>query len=254
MIQPDHPDAVDRAAVPAGVDRPFDGLSCAAWRERGEPRTDGRDRSSVPGDAVLRCAADDVAPACCRACGKHQAGAPPDAADGIDADLPAAANQHSGQGPQDLSRICCAASAIDRPNQVWCADITYIPMATRLPVSGGDHGLVQPQGAGVASVEHHGRAASASLRWMRRWPAMADRRSSTPTRAASSPVVAFTRRLEGGRSAHLDGWPRPLPGQHLHRASVALDQIRRGASACLSDGREARAGIGAWMTFYNPVS
>jgi len=27
-----------------------------------------------------------------------------------------------------------------------------------IPVSGGDHGLVEPQGSGVATVEHHGRA------------------------------------------------------------------------------------------------
>src|SRR4051812_44209183 len=48
--------------MPAGVDRPLNVLSCASGRERGEPRTDGQDRPSVPGDAVLRCAADDVAP------------------------------------------------------------------------------------------------------------------------------------------------------------------------------------------------
>ena len=32
---------------------------------------------------------------------------------------------------------------IDRSNQVWCADITYIPMRRGLPVPRGDHGLVQ---------------------------------------------------------------------------------------------------------------
>ena len=32
--------------------------------------------------------------------------------------------------------------AITRPNQVWAADITYIPMGTRVLVPGGHHGLV----------------------------------------------------------------------------------------------------------------
>ena len=27
------------------------------------------------------------------------------------------------------------------------------------------------------------------------------------------------------RTAHLDGWPRPLDGQRLHRAAVAVPQI-----------------------------
>ena len=45
--------------------------------------------------------------------------------------------------------------AVVRPNQVWCSDITYIPM--RLSVFGGDHGLAQPPGAVVASVQHDGR-------------------------------------------------------------------------------------------------
>ena len=46
--------------------------------------------------------------------------------------------------------------AIERPNQVWCADVHLHPDAARLPVPGGDHGLSDPQGAGMAAVEHHG--------------------------------------------------------------------------------------------------
>ena len=51
---------------------------------------------------------------------------------------------------------------IDRPTRVWCADITYLPMrrgpadAARVPLPGCHHGLVHPQGAGLAHIEHAG--------------------------------------------------------------------------------------------------
>ena len=44
---------------------------------------------------------------------------------------------------------------IDRANQVWCADITYVPMARDLCIWSRD-GLVQPAGVVVAGVDHDG--------------------------------------------------------------------------------------------------
>lgn len=48
--------------------------------------------------------------------------------------------------------------AIGRANQVWCADITYVPNlradAARVPVSRGDHGLGDTEGPVVEALEH----------------------------------------------------------------------------------------------------
>ena len=45
---------------------------------------------------------------------------------------------------------------IEAPNHVWCADVTLHPDATGLPLSGRDHGLGEPEGFGLAIVEHNG--------------------------------------------------------------------------------------------------
>ena len=45
---------------------------------------------------------------------------------------------------------------IDRPNQVWCADITYVPMAKGFVYLVAVDGLVQPAGVVVAGVDHDG--------------------------------------------------------------------------------------------------
>src|ERR1700746_3618980 len=44
--------------------------------------------------------------------------------------------------------------AIERVNQVWCSDVTYIPMAKGFLYLVGDHGLGEPRGAGLAPLQH----------------------------------------------------------------------------------------------------
>ncbi len=52
---------------------------------------------------------------------------------------------------------------VDHPNQVWCADITYVPTCLlqaggqRVRVSGGRDGLVLAQGAVLASLKYDGQ-------------------------------------------------------------------------------------------------
>ena len=77
--------------------------------------------------------------------------------------------------------------AIDRPDQVWCADITYIP------VSQGFFYLVAVMDWGSRHVlawrlSNTMDAPSASRRSAPRCGASGRRRSSTPTRAPSSPA------------------------------------------------------------------
>ena len=45
---------------------------------------------------------------------------------------------------------------VDRVNQVWSTDITYIRMGRGFPLSGGRHGLVQPLRSELGRVGDHG--------------------------------------------------------------------------------------------------
>ena len=46
--------------------------------------------------------------------------------------------------------------SINRPNQVWYSDITYIPMQQGLHVPGGGDGLAFQKGIGLEAVKHPG--------------------------------------------------------------------------------------------------
>lgn len=45
---------------------------------------------------------------------------------------------------------------VERPDQVWSTDITYIKMAQGFLVPGGDNGLVQPVCAGLEAIQYFG--------------------------------------------------------------------------------------------------
>ena len=161
--------------------------------------------------------------------GQSQAGQALDAADGTGGDLPAPAHQPARARTSDLLRICCAGLAIERINQVWAADICYIPMArgflylvavmdwvSRYVLAWRLSNLLETSfcvARSGRSVEHR-----------------AVPRSSTPTRAASSLTSDFTGVLACARDRHQHGRARPLQRQHLRRAALAQSQVRGGLS------------------------
>ena len=76
---------------------------------------------------------------------------------------------------------------IDRPDQVWCADITYIPVSRGFFYLVAVMGWASRRRVVVALVEHHGTAPFASMRLPRRC-ASGSRRYSTRIKAPSSPA------------------------------------------------------------------
>ena len=77
---------------------------------------------------------------------------------------------------------------VDRPNQVWAMDITYIPMARGFVYLAAVVDWFSRRVLGLSACRSRWRPTSASRRWRRLWPNMAGRRFSTPIRAASSPA------------------------------------------------------------------
>jgi putative transposase len=129
--------------------------------------------------------------------------------------------------------------AIDRPNQVWCADVTYIPMP---------RGFLYL----VAVMDWHSRKVlawrlsntlhadfcvealeEALARFGRPDIFNSERQRATGSSAGASPgqpihLAGLHRGAGGRRRAHQHGRQGPLHGQHLHRTAVAQPQVRGG--------------------------
>ena len=140
--------------------------------------------------------------------------------------------------------------AITAPNHVWAADITYIPMA---------HGFLYL----VAIIDWASRAVLAwrlsntmdtgfCLEALDEALARYGKPQIFNTdQGAQFTSVAFTGKLAAARIAiSMDGRGRFIDNIFIERLwrSIKYEEVHLKAYA---DGREARAGIGAWITFYN---
>ena len=149
--------------------------------------------------SLLRLAADRL-----RAEDEPQARAAADAADG-----------HRGAGAEAPDEQACAGAQdfpvllreLPSSGRIRCGRATYLRAPRRgLFLSGGDHGLGVAGRAVVAPVEHDGHVllpggARGGLGALRQGFDKLSRRSSTPTRAASSPATPSPEPSNGPASA-----------------------------------------------------
>src|SRR5438477_8552626 len=122
------PGAANIPAMPVAGGAPLISVPQAGRGRRGGSCDYGADRSALSGPALLWLAPDGGMAGDPRPSRQSQAGAAPDAVVGIGGDLqrpktskPAAAHK--------IYPYLLRGLAIERVNQVWCSDVTYIPMA-----------------------------------------------------------------------------------------------------------------------------
>jgi len=198
-----------------------------------ESVTDADARRAIHPDAVLRHPAyDGVAAAELRQGRQSQTGSSLAASDGVRSDLPEAAVEPAGCATQDLS-ISLAGPRYQAAEPSLEHRYHLRAIASRIRVSGGDHGLVQPIRPVVGSFRHDGVGvlhfgvgpslanwAAGNLQQRSRF-SIHEHRLYSPAKGSGYP------------GQH--GWQRPGPGQRICRAIVAHGQIRGGLSQGLSE-------------------
>jgi putative transposase len=197
----------------------------------------------------LRLAADDVRTQQGRPWGQPEAGAAADARDGDRSFGSAPRHEQSRAWTQDISLPAAGPCDHRAEPRVGFRHHLY-PDGARLSVSRGDHRLGQPGGSGLAAVEHHRQ------RVLRRSAGGGSGRHGKPRifntdQGAQFTSAAFTGKLEAaGVAISMDGRGRFMDNIFIERLwrSIKYEEVHLKAYA---DGREARAGIGSWMTLYN---
>ena len=124
---------------------------------------------------------------------------------------------------------------IDRPNQGLVRRRDLHPDAQRLPVPGRNHGLVRAARFWRGGYRTRWMLTAVSQRWSRRSPASANLSDLQYRSRLAVHQLCLHQHPEGCRHPHLDGRSWPLDGQRLHRAAVALAEIRMRLPQCLRD-------------------
>ena len=138
---------------------------------------------------------------------------------------------------------------INRVNQVWATDITYIPHGSGFPLLGGHHGLAQPLRAGLAAVQHPGGRllCCGSGRGLEQGSATdLQHRPGQPVHQRGLPSML----LAQGVQVSMDGRGRCMDNVFVERLwrSIKYEEVYLKA---YQNGTEARKGIGAYLAFYN---
>ena len=123
---------------------------------------------------------------------------------------------------------------ISEPNHVWASDITYIPMANGFLYLAAVIDWASRVEALDEALQNHGKP-----------------RIFNTDQGAQFTSAAFTGKLEAaGIAISMDGRGRFMDNIFIERLwrSIKYEEVHLKAYA---DGREARAGIGYWIDFYN---
>ena len=158
---------------------------------------DRRDRSAVPGGALLRIETDEGLVGTEWDSVEPEAGAAADARHGAAGHLPAAQHQPPVATAPGLSLP--VAERQDHAARPGVGRGHHLPAhGPRFHPPGGCHGLAQPVRGGLAAVQHPGsrllRRGTGGGPWDR-----VGRRCSTPTRGASSPPAWSSPRSSGSK-------------------------------------------------------
>ena len=140
--------------------------------------------------------------------------------------------------------------SITEPNQVWACDITYIPMARGFLylvaiIDWASRAVLAWQLSNTMDTSFCIAALDEAL------ARHGKPRVFNTDQGSQFTSQAFTSRLAAaGVAISMDGRGRFMDNIFIERLwrSIKYEEVHLKAYA---DGREARAGIGAWMTFYN---